>query len=249
MIKDFTKNTMRGFLAFTLAETLIVMGIIGIVSALTLPNLNSSTGEKEKVAKVKKLYQNFDDAVGRATAVYGPMDEWVKTDNSVSAQTTRFGERITEFMKVSKTCTTSTSNSACFKRKNFTTQMDLSSATLYSFILADGTSVAMQYDSNYASTPKNAVWFFVDIDGANKGQGKLGTDVFAFSSNLANGNMMDTLGTPYVSDVTTGRGEAATAWVINYDNMDYLKANSSGKCNGSNVTLNAFANPPVTSCK
>ena len=29
--------------AFTLAETLIVMGIIGVVAALTLPNLNSST--------------------------------------------------------------------------------------------------------------------------------------------------------------------------------------------------------------
>ena len=41
-------------LAFTLAETLIVMGVIGVVAALTLPNLNQSTGNKEKVAKVKK---------------------------------------------------------------------------------------------------------------------------------------------------------------------------------------------------
>ena len=54
----------RKTIAFTLAETLIVMGIIGIVSALTLPNLNSSTGEKEKVAKVKKIYQNLSDALG-----------------------------------------------------------------------------------------------------------------------------------------------------------------------------------------
>ena len=45
---------MKRFFAFTLAETLIVMGIIGIVSALTLPNLNSSTGDKENVARVKK---------------------------------------------------------------------------------------------------------------------------------------------------------------------------------------------------
>lgn len=28
-------------IAFTLAETLIVMGIIGVVAALTIPNLNS----------------------------------------------------------------------------------------------------------------------------------------------------------------------------------------------------------------
>ena len=57
---------MKRFFAFTLAETLVVMGIIGIVSALTLPNLNSSTGEKEKVAKVKNLYSNLNDAYGRA---------------------------------------------------------------------------------------------------------------------------------------------------------------------------------------
>ncbi len=30
------------------------MGVIGVVSALTIPNLNYSTGEAEKVAKFKK---------------------------------------------------------------------------------------------------------------------------------------------------------------------------------------------------
>lgn len=45
---------MKKLFAFTLAETLIVMGIIGVVAALTLPNLNDSTNNKEKVAKVKK---------------------------------------------------------------------------------------------------------------------------------------------------------------------------------------------------
>lgn len=64
------------YIAFTLAETLIVMGIIGVVAALTIPNLNSSTADKEKVAKVKKIYQNLDDAISRAHAVYGPQDEW-----------------------------------------------------------------------------------------------------------------------------------------------------------------------------
>ena len=44
---------MKKLIAFTLAETLIVMGIIGVVAALTLPNLNSSSGDKDKVVKVK----------------------------------------------------------------------------------------------------------------------------------------------------------------------------------------------------
>ena len=104
---------MKKLLAFTLAETLIVMGIIGIVSALTLPNLNSSTGEKEKVAKVKKLYQNLNDAVGRAAVVYGPLGGWdLDSGNDVFE---RVGARITEFMKVSKACG---SSSSCAKLSN-----------------------------------------------------------------------------------------------------------------------------------
>ncbi len=77
MNKDFKANLSQlKKWAFTLAETLIVMGIIGVVAALTLPNLNSSTGEKEKVVKLQKIYQNINDALGRAVAVYGPIDTW-----------------------------------------------------------------------------------------------------------------------------------------------------------------------------
>ncbi len=69
------KLSIKRFFAFTLAETLIVMGIIGVVAALTIPNLNSSTADKEKVAKLKKVYSNLEDAVGRSEAVYGPMSD------------------------------------------------------------------------------------------------------------------------------------------------------------------------------
>lgn len=94
----FKPLTIRKAFAFTLAETLIVMGIIGVVAALTIPNLNSSTANKEKVAKVKKVYQNLTDAYGRMNAVYGRIDEWT-THNS-----TIFGDRLSEFMKTSKNC-------------------------------------------------------------------------------------------------------------------------------------------------
>ena len=47
-------NLLVETIAFTLAETLVVMGIIGVVAALTIPNLNQSTGDREKVARLKK---------------------------------------------------------------------------------------------------------------------------------------------------------------------------------------------------
>ena len=46
-----THNSLVKAIAFTLAETLVVMGIIGVVAALTIPNLNQYTGAREKVAK------------------------------------------------------------------------------------------------------------------------------------------------------------------------------------------------------
>ena len=240
---------MKKFLAFTLAETLIVMGIIGIVSALTLPNLNSSTGEKEKVAKVKKIYQNLDDAIGRATAVYGPVNEWFINDSTATAQITRFGDRVTEFMKVSKNCGVTT-NQRCFSNVQIKTiSGDTGSAedydtqnTSYKFQVADGTSLSFKMNGT------DRIHLTFNIDGP-KGKNVIGNDVFCLYYRTAD-NIIETTATPSVKDLmTTGFGFEATSWVINFDNMDYLKANNDGKCNSGNVTLNATATPPVISCK
>ncbi|MBR1943777.1 type II secretion system protein, partial [bacterium] len=169
-------------MAFTLAETLIVMGIIGVVAALTLPNLNSSTGDKEKVAKVKKIYSNLEDAYGRATAVYGPLDEWFKNDTTDELENKRFGERMTEFMKVSKTCGT---GDGCFSSNplldvdgltvdaNYLTKLKSNKAQMY--ILADGTALAL------FSKGSGFYEIKVDIDGPNKGRNQIGNDIFDFT--------------------------------------------------------------------
>ena len=87
---------MNKFLAFTLAETLVVMEIIGVVAALTIPNLNQSTGDREKVAKVKKIYANLNDAFGRATAVYGPVYEWIQSEDA-QEMSIKYAERFIDF--------------------------------------------------------------------------------------------------------------------------------------------------------
>lgn len=243
---------MKKILAFTLAETLIVMGIIGVVSALTLPNLNSSTGEKEKVAKVKKIYQNLNDALGRAIAVYGPFDEWFISDNTLALQATRFGGRITEFMKISKNCEL-TANKGCFSKDspkyipggNSATMND-SSANVYRVIVADGASIG------FLPVLSGNSLAFIDIDGPNKGSNKIGVDRFVFVINKFESKdhfSAVNYGSSQSQLLTTGDGEGVTHWVVTYDNMDYIKSNATGKCSNSNVTLNEFASPPVVSCK
>ena len=214
-----TKN-LRKTIAFTLAETLIVMGIIGVVSALTLPNLNSSTGEKEKVAKVKKLYQNLTDAYGRAVAIYGPFEQWFINDTTAEAKAKRFGERMTEFMKVSKNC----GNSAgCFSsdkflyydgtdwNSNYLSFLQQNKAQMY--ILADGTSILF-FQNNIIK---------IDIDGPNKGKNQEGFDSFTFEIDNNNGLVprLRTDGSGTFSQI--GNHYDVTTWVIMNDNMDYLK--------------------------
>ena len=103
-IKRFSMTYLAKAFAFTLAETLVVTGIICVVAALTIPNLNQSTGDREKVAKVKKIYTNLEDAYGRATAVYDPIDEWFEGIDDDKVITECLATRISEFLKVSKVC-------------------------------------------------------------------------------------------------------------------------------------------------
>ena len=213
--------------AFTLAETLVVMGIIGVVAALTIPNLNQSTGDRERVAKVKKIYSNLVDAFGRAQAVYGPYDEWCQQGNDCA---TRRAERITEFMKVSKVCK---STSGCFSTSPYYSydggdswseyadnrDKELLVGSPYNVILADGTSVA------FLGGP-----IYVDIDGPNKGPNKEGVDNFGFSiaTQDVNGNTVEPYIALFGNDVKielTGDFDYMfpLAWIIQNGNMDYLK--------------------------
>ncbi len=251
-------------IAFTLAETLVVMGIIGVVAALTIPNLNQSTGDREKVAKLKKVYANLEDAFGRATAVYGPIDEWFINDSSIEGWNERFADRMTEFMKISKNC--GADEEGCFSSEmykgfsgsaaNKVSPINIPQEPKY--LLADGTAISFSIEDPNCSTDRGATSdsptsktcgiISVDIDGV-KGSNVVAKDFFDFhvtkSGIYPYGGQADTYG--YDSDTVSmtcfEKGLACTGWVIETGNMDYLKA-TDGKC--PNGTTLSWEN---TSCK
>ena len=219
--------------AFTLAETLIVIGIIGVVAALTLPNLNHATGDKEKVTKVKKIYSALTDAVDRAQVIYGSTDTWCKDIiNDAGSCTKRFAKRVTEFMKVSKDCGF---NAGCFSTaqylnssgskiaENLLDFMQKDGGTQYMVMLSDNVSLGFHsvYGTDYCYNIK------VDIDGPNKGKNQEGNDIFGFSINRTESNYKNTLVPDSFpqrwSGDLVGKFEYVTAWVIENGNLDYLK--------------------------
>ena len=231
-----THNSLVKAIAFTLAETLVVMGIIGVVAALTIPNLNQSTGDREKVAKVKKIYSNLEDAFGRATAVYGPLENWFVNDgNDNTVMTNRFADRITEFMKISKSCEYEGSGclASAYKMLGATPIVSprFDPAILKKFLLADGTGIGFYYI-------QGSSMIFVDIDSV-KGSNIYGKDYFLFDIDENNG-IVPSGSNCSNSDLISycfQAGFACTGWVINNENMDYLKVDGNGRCpNGTTLS-------------
>ena len=62
--------------AFTLAEVLITLGIIGIVAAMTLPVLIQRNNNKITEARLKKFYSEINQAVSLAEVEFGDKEYW-----------------------------------------------------------------------------------------------------------------------------------------------------------------------------
>ena len=62
--------------AFTLAEVLITLGVIGIVAALTLPSLITKYQEKQLVTSYLRVYSLLENAYRHVQAEYGTFENW-----------------------------------------------------------------------------------------------------------------------------------------------------------------------------
>ena len=65
-----------GEAAFTLAEVLITLGIIGVVAAITIPTLVQNYRQHVVETRLQKFYTTFNQAITMAEAQYGDKKEW-----------------------------------------------------------------------------------------------------------------------------------------------------------------------------
>ena len=248
-------------LAFTLAEVLIVIGIIGVVAALTLPNLNHATGDKETVTRLQKAYSILNEANDRAVAIYGPISTWPEECQNVLSDC--WMKRIGEFLKISKYCDVSAAaraagtNVTC--EESFIGNLD----GYIVYQLSDGITFSANGACPYCEgCERESVGGFinvtdlcdesisVDINGPNKGKNSDGIDQFRFMLSDSLGLLPEKDGRESVEEASSicmsyKNGWQCTWWVMEFGNLDYLKADTSGKCNDSNIILDGVTN---TSC-
>ena len=146
--------------AFTLAEVLITLGIIGVVAALTLPTLIQNHQKQVYVTQLKKAYSTLGNAFNKM-AVDEDVVDWKQTNCGSSLSTATCMEALTKQMNIVKkkdnsSCSTAWSGDFCDE----------------AFLTNDGTL--------FLFPCANVAQLLVDVNGVQKSPNKYGRDRFAF---------------------------------------------------------------------
>ena len=171
-VSIFDKNELRNNLnlAFTIAEVLIVLGIIGIVAEMTIPDLINDVNEQHYKVAYKKAYSDISQAMLQAQKD-GNLVAYSGNPSSLTGINSNFNV-IKQYFKVSKDCPTEALTSDCWTSGEPQRQETAGLA----FVDASGMAwKVMRTDGKaYASN------ILVDING-NSAPNKYGYDRFAFS--------------------------------------------------------------------
>ncbi len=170
--------------AFTLAEVLITLGIIGVIAAMTLPTLIAKYQKKVTVVKLQKAYTTLAQAVEKSKSKYGDISGWDYTyGNDVNSDTQK--EMFTKFVHTYITPNLLISEDCGYKNEKNCKNPKVCSSSNSSFCvdIADGyyfitpeARYSISQDNN-AGTSINRFGVKIDING-NEGPNLFGRDVF-----------------------------------------------------------------------
>ena len=174
--------------AFTMAEVLTTLGIIGIVAAMTLPSLINKAERAILAQQFKKSYSNLQNAINLVQAEYGEPYECYAlgyADYHID-QCLEFWPAVLSKMKVMSMCNGidydchpqyktkaevlaqggSVSNNGC--------SFNLKTRAINYYILYDGSYLIL---NDYSVAGHHKLYFVIDVNG-KKGPNKWGYDVF-----------------------------------------------------------------------
>jgi len=190
---DAKKSTFQP--AFTLAEVLIVLGIIGVVAEYTIPTLVANTQKQIYVTGFQKAYSNWNQALVQMANDGGCIGDLSCFFDSNDLKT--MGDKIAKYFKVVKNCDTTTSGcfsdtvALNFDGTNKTSGYD--GTGYYRFITADGMAIQLAIPYLGCGTPSGGPLtkmcmsaVFIDVNGLKK-PNAFGRDIFRFVIDNTNG--------------------------------------------------------------
>ncbi len=228
--------------AFTLAEVLITLGIIGVVAAMTMPSLITAKQEKATISTIKKNYSIFANALLMAQNDNGELYTWGITKDADGLNLV--SSNLKPYLKIIEDCGVG-EKSDCApgdngKFKDLTGRKrteDFSSNDYYSFRLNDGTAVAIQLKTKAEciSSESSCMNFYIDTNG-KKYPNTLGKDIFYFAG-YGNGKLraagIDH--SPSETGWAAQEGWFTTAWAMYKENLDYLRCPDKLEWNGKST--------------
>ena len=187
----------KRYKAFTLAEVLIVLVIIGVIASITIPSLILTQEKISYVTALKKFYSTASQALMQTATDNGTPDNIAKSNNDYSSKVELMTD-IARHFKIAKDCKTN-NYKGCWTditKRNYdgtgdTYRYDANYEYIhyYEFMTTDGMSVAisMEYPDcsrQLYSDRNNPLYKFcgemvVDVNGL-KGPNRFGRDTFMF---------------------------------------------------------------------
>ena len=234
--------------AFTLAEVLITLGIIGVIAALTISSIVSHYQEKQTISQLKKSYSLLSQAFASAINDNGTIDGWCERGD-FDACSVIMNDIIQPYFSVVRKCFSVDKKCFAYKYRHLNDSRELSLTYERSqFLVNDGASFMIlasagsnhpqNWCKNFLSDTTNNYFFncgyaYVDVNGPKR-PNVLGRDVFIFKiykdGIRPGGTPADDIWTEEFKNQCLGQAgglgddEAAwcAGWVLINENMDYL---------------------------
>ena len=230
-----THNSLKN-VAFTLAEVLITLGIIGVVAAFTLPSVISKYQEKQTVTQLNATYSLLSQAIEKMVNDNGDISTY--GDDERTRVTTLF-LKLQNYIQTTKVCPHN--YKGCFDASPF-------SSLNYGYVLKNGVAIRLinggtcEQDTtmdktggweldpdvkgtHYGTYHHSCAYMYININGNTNA--KLGKNTFLFAvvqnGIVPVGGPKESTSYNNISNCLTGKDMSECgAWVIYNKNMDYL---------------------------
>ena len=156
-------------LAFTLAEVLITLGIIGIVAAITIPSFITRYQKRETATRLKATYSIIANALKLAEEENGDLDF------TGSTTLENFDKYLLPYLKLTSKQLNGGKISFLYpdgKRKE--QALSVIAAGGYSYTLLSGVQIFVPKDLSFT----NRIGMLIDLNGYNSPPNKMGRDAF-----------------------------------------------------------------------